>query len=117
MDTVYIRELSISTTIGIYDWEREIKQTVKLDIEMAHDIRAAALADDIALTLDYHAISKRLISFIEGSEFLLIETMAEQSAALIQNEFAVPWLRLTVSKPGAVPEARDVGVTIERGAR
>ena len=117
MDIVYIRDLKIDTTIGIYDWEREIKQTVSLDIEMAHDIRQAAASDNIEHTLNYKAVAKRLINFISDSEFLLVETMAERCAEIIQQEFSVPWLRLRLSKPGAVRGAQDVGVIIERGSR
>ena len=116
MDIVYIRELKIDTIIGIYDWERQVKQTVSLDIEMATDIRKAALSDSIEDTLDYKAVSKRLISFISESEFQLVETMAEQCADIVLNEFSVPWLRLRLSKPGAVRGAKDVGVLIEREA-
>lgn len=117
MDIVYIRDLDISTVIGIYDWEREIRQTVSLDLDMATDIRPAADAEDIALTLNYKAVAKRLIALIEEAEFLLIETMAEHVAGVVLAEFPVTWLRLRVGKPGAVTGARDVGVIIERGTR
>ena len=117
MDIVYIRELEIQTVIGIYDWEREIRQTVSLDLDMATDIRAAAQTEDIANTLDYKAVSKRLIAFIEAAEFQLIETLAEHVAGIVLSEFPVTWLRLRVGKPGAVTGARDVGVIIERGDR
>lgn len=115
MDIVYIRDLQIDTIIGIYDWERQVRQTVSLDLEMAFDISKAGASDSIEDTLDYKAVSKRLISFIEESEFFLIECMAEQCAAIVLSEFAVPWLRLRLSKPGAVRGAKDVGVIIERG--
>lgn len=117
MDIVYIRELKVDTIIGIYDWEREVRQTVSLDLEMAFDISEAARTDNIEHTLNYKAVAKRLIGFIEGSEFLLVETMAEQAAGIVQDEFNVPWLRLRLSKPGAVRGSRDVGVIIERGDR
>ena len=117
MDIVYIHDLRIETIIGIFDWERERKQTVSLDLEMGTDIRAAAASDDIHKTLDYKSVSKRLISFIEGSEFFLIETMAERIAQIVLEEFDVPWLRLRVGKPGAVTGAKDVGVIIERGTK
>ncbi|MGJ8688245.1 MAG: dihydroneopterin aldolase [Gammaproteobacteria bacterium] len=117
MDIVYISELRIETIIGIYDWERTQKQTVSLDIEMATDIAAAAATENIENTLNYKSIAKRVSSFIEQSEFLLIETMAEETAQLILQEFAVPWLRLRVGKPGAVTGSRDVGVIIERGTK
>jgi len=117
MDIVYIRELQIETIIGIYDWEREIKQIVSLDLEMAADIRKAAATDDIQYALNYKAVSKRLIQFIAESEFLLVETMAEKVAALVMSEFNVPWIKLRLSKPGAVRGARDVGMLIERGEK
>lgn len=117
MDIVYIKELEIQTVIGIYDWEREIRQTVSIDLDMATDIRPAAASEDISKTLDYKAVSKRLIVFVEAAEFLLIETMAEEIAAIVLSEFPVSWLRLRLGKPGAVTGARDVGVIIERGQR
>ena len=117
MDIVYIRDLTIDTIIGINDWEREVQQTVSLDLEMATDIRRAADSDDIADTIDYKGVAKRLIAFVEGTEFLLVETMAERASDIIREEFGVTWLRLRVSKPGAVTGAADVGVVIERGER
>jgi dihydroneopterin aldolase len=117
MDIVYIRDLKIETTIGIYDWEREIKQTVSLDLEMAHDISRAAETDNIEDTLNYKAVAKRLIAFISESEFLLVEAMAEKCAGIVLQEFGVPWLRLRLSKPGAVRGSQDVGVIIERGEK
>ncbi len=116
MDKVFINDLRIDTIIGIYDWERKVRQTISLDIEMAHDISQAAKTDDIQFALNYKEVAKRLISFIESSEFLLVESMAEQAAAIIMNEFAVPWLRLTLRKPGALRGSKDVGVIIERGS-
>ncbi|KAA0873559.1 dihydroneopterin aldolase [Nitrincola tapanii] len=117
MDIVYIRELQVETVIGIYDWEREIRQTVSLDLEMGTDIRAAAATENIENTLNYKSVSKRLIAFIAESEFLLVETMAEEIAQIVMEEFNVPWLRLRLSKPGAVRGAKDVGVLIERGVK
>lgn len=117
MDIVYINDLRIETVIGIYDWEREIKQVVSLDLEMAHDNRRAAETDDIQYALDYKAVAKSLIQFVQESEFLLLETMAERIAEIVQQDFHVPWLKLRVSKPGAVRGSKDVGVIIERGER
>ena len=114
-DMVFIRELQVETVIGVYDWERTIRQRVVLDIEMASDNRRAAATDGIDHALDYAAVSARVISFIECSEFQLVETLAEQVAGIILQEFSVPWLRLRVCKPGAVSQAKDVGVLIERG--
>lgn len=117
MDIVFIRQLQIETVIGIYEWERAVRQRLVLDLEMATDIRRAAASEDIADALDYHAIAVRLGEFVSGRSFLLIEAVAERCAELVMREFAVPWLRLTVSKPTAVAAAGAVGVSIERGAR
>jgi len=117
MDIVFIRELRASTIIGVYDWEREVRQTVVLDLEMASDNRRAAASDDLDDALDYAAVSARLLAFIESSDFQLIETMAEQVATIVLEEFNVPWLRLRVCKPGAVAQANDVGILIERGGQ
>ena len=114
-DRVLIEGLEVRTVIGIYDWEREIRQVVRLDLEMAWDISAAAKSDDIADTLDYKAVSKRLISFVEASSFGLIEALAEHCAKIVLEEFSVPWLRLKMSKPGAVRGSENVAVLIERG--
>ncbi len=114
-DRVFIEDLRIQTVIGVFDWEREITQTISLDLQMEFDIRAAAASDDIADTLDYKAVSKRLIQFVEGSEFQLVETLAEHCAAIVLNEFPVSRVRLKLSKPGAVRGSSAVGVIIERG--
>lgn len=116
-DIVFIRELRIETVIGIYDWERKIKQDVVFDLEMAADIAKAAQSDNIEDALDYKTISKRIIDFVEKSEFQLVETLAEKVAEIILTEFKVPWLKLHLNKQGALSAARDVGVTIERGVR
>lgn len=117
MDIVYIRDLKIQTVIGIFDWERAIKQTVSLDLEMATDIRKAAVSDDIKDALDYKSVAKRIIRFVEDSDFQLVETMAERVAGIVLEEFSVPWMRLRLSKPGAVRGSQDVGVIIERGEK
>ena len=117
MDTVFISELRAETVIGVYDWERTIRQTVVLDLEMAADVRAGAATDAVADALDYAEVSTRLLSYIGESEFQLIETLAERVAAIVIDEFGVSWLRLRLSKPGAVAAATTVGVVIERGTR
>jgi dihydroneopterin aldolase len=117
MDIVYIRDLKIDTVIGIFDWERRIRQTISIDLEMATDIRRAAVSDDIKDALDYKAVSKRLISFVSESEFMLVETLSEKVAAIVLTEFNVPWLRLRLSKPGAIRGSQDVGIIIERGEK
>jgi len=114
MDTIFLRDLRIETVIGIFDWERKIRQVVSIDLEMAADIRTAAAADSIDKTLDYKAVAKRLISFVESSDFGLVETLAEAVARIIITEFRVPWVKVSLHKPGAIRGARDVGVIIER---
>jgi dihydroneopterin aldolase len=114
-DRVFIEDLRIETVIGIYDWEREIRQAVSLDLEMAFDIRRAAQSDAIEDALDYKAVAKRLIRVVESSDFQLVEALAEHCAAVVLAEFPVRWLRLKLSKPGAVRGSSAVGVIIERG--
>ena len=114
-DRVFIEDLIVQTVIGVYDWEREIKQAVSLDLEMEFDITRAAETDSIEDTLDYKAVSKRLIRYIEKSEFQLVEALAERCAAIVLTEFPVNWLRLKLGKPGAVRGSSAVGVIIERG--
>ncbi len=117
MDIVYIRDLKIQTVIGIFEWERCIRQTVSVDLEMATDIARAAATDHIDDTLDYKSVAKRIIAFTEESRFQLVETLAEKIAAIVREEFGVSWLRLRVSKPGAVRGSQDVGIIIERGEK
>ena len=117
MDIIFIRGLRIETIVGIYAWERTAKQTVVLDVEMATDIRNAALSQSVTDTLDYHAIAMRLTAFIQAEKFLLLETLAEYCAELLQREFGIAWLRLCVTKPTAVASAQGVGVQIERGVK
>jgi len=117
MDIVFIRDLHVDTIIGIYDWEREVKQTLVFNIEMATDIRKAAATDNIDFALNYHAVSLRITAYVESHHALLVETLAENVAALIRNEFHIPWLRLTLTKPNAVLGASAVGIIIERGTK
>lgn len=114
MDIVYVRELKVETIIGIFDWERERKQTVSIDLDLGFDIRAAARSDDIADALDYKAISHRVRDFVAAAEFQLVEALAEAVAGIVLAEFPVPWLRLRVGKPGAITGSKDTGVIIER---
>ncbi|MGV6850801.1 MAG: dihydroneopterin aldolase [bacterium] len=117
MDIVFIEDLRIDTVIGIYDWERKIRQTISIDLKMSMDNTKPALSDHIDDALDYKGVSKRLISFVEASEFQLVETLAERCAEIVLKEFNVPWLELKLSKPGAVRGSRSVGVQIQRGRR
>ncbi len=117
MDIVYIRDLRIETVIGIYDWERKIKQTVSIDLDMAFDIRKAAESDHIDDALNYKAVAKRLIAFVGESSFQLVETMSEHICAIVLDEFDVHWVRLRLGKPGAVSGSKEVGIIIERGEK
>ena len=117
MDIIYLKDLRIDTIVGIYEWERRTRQTVIFDIEMGADISKAARTDAIEDTLNYKAVAKRIISFVENSDCQLIETLAERVADILLQEFKVPWLRLSLNKQGAVRGVRDVGVIIERGSR
>jgi dihydroneopterin aldolase len=117
MDIVFLNDLRVDTVIGIFEWERRIRQQISIDLEMGTDIRRAAATDAINDALDYKAVAKRLLDFIEHSEFQLVETLAENIAGIVMTEFKVPWLRLTLRKPGAVRGSQAVGVIIERGER
>jgi dihydroneopterin aldolase len=117
MDIIFIRDLRIDTVIGIYDWERSIKQTVHIDLELATDIASAAASDRIEDALNYKAVAKSVIAFVEASSFQLVETLAERIVALVREEFSVAWVRMTLNKGGAVRGAQGVGVIIERGQR
>lgn len=117
MDIIYLHDLRIDTVIGIYDWERRMKQTVILDIEMGTDIHAAANSDNIEDTLNYKDVAKRIMTFVGESKFELVEALAEQVTSIILSEFNTPWVKLTLNKKGAVRGVRDVGVIIERGSK
>ncbi|ENM5779896.1 bifunctional dihydroneopterin aldolase/7,8-dihydroneopterin epimerase [Vibrio mimicus] len=114
MDKVFIEQLEVITTIGVYDWEQQIKQKLVLDLEMAHDNRSAGKSDDVVDALDYAQVSQAVIEHIEQGRFLLVERVAEEVAELIMTRFSVPWIRIRLTKPGAVPQAKGVGVIIER---
>jgi 7,8-dihydroneopterin aldolase/epimerase/oxygenase len=117
MDKIILRQLEVTAVIGIWEWERRTTQTVRLDVELGTDVRRAAEHDRIDDALNYRDVAKRLIEFIGESEFQLVETLAEASARLLVREFAVPWVKLTVAKPGAINGSREVGVVIERSAK
>jgi len=113
-DSIFLRGLGVECVIGFIEWERRVKQTVVIDLELPVDCARAALTDEVADTLDYKKVAKRIIAFVEASSFKLVETLAHRTALLILHEFDVEWVRLTVSKPGAIRGSRDVGVSIER---
>jgi dihydroneopterin aldolase len=117
MDIIFLRGLEIETIIGIYEWERNTRQTIILDLELGTDILKAAASEQIEDTLDYGAVSERIVNFVTASSFLLVETLAEKITQILREEFNVPWVRLTLNKKGAIRGASDVGVIIERGNR
>ena len=113
-DRIFLRGLTAECIIGFIDWERRVKQTVVVDLEIPVDCRLAALTDAVADTVDYKKVAKRVLAFIEASEFKLVETLAQRLALLILEEFPLEWIRLSINKPGAIRNSRDVGVSIER---
>ena len=117
LDIIFIEALRVETVIGVYDWERRIRQPVVIDLEMGADVARAAASDDVADTLDYKAVSKRVQQFVGESSFLLVETLTERIAALVLDEFSVPWVRVRLNKVGALRGAAGVGIVVERGCK
>ena len=117
MDKIFLDELKVDTIIGIWEWERRIRQTVVIDLEMSADIARAAATDDVADTLNYKSVAKRIKGFVADSSFQLVETLAEKIAAIVRDEFDVAWVKVRVNKPGAIRGSKAVGVLIERGER
>lgn len=115
MDIIFLKDLKAECVIGVWNWERQIRQRVTINLEMGTDIRRAAASDQLEDTLNYKAVAKRVVAFVEESEYQLIETLAERIADLLLEEFSIPWCRVTLDKGGAVRGSRGVGVVIERG--
>ena len=113
-DIIFLRGLEVECIIGFIDWERRVKQTVVIDLELPVDCRAASIRDEVEDTLDYKKVAKRVIAFIEASEYKLVETLAHRLAMTLLEEFGIEWVRLSINKPGAIRGSRDVGVSIER---
>ncbi len=116
MDIIFLHGLKVDCVIGVWDWERRIRQPVIIDLDLGFDIRRAAASDAIDDTLNYKAVAKRLQDFVGNSQFQLVETLAERVAAILLQEFSLEWVRVRINKRGAVSGARDVGVIIERRA-
>jgi dihydroneopterin aldolase len=114
MDKIFIHALKTEAIVGIFDWERQVKQTVLMDLELSADIRTAALSDSIDDTVNYKRVAKRVLAFVAASQFHLVETLAEHLAMLMLEEFGVAWVGISLSKPGAIRSSRDVGVVLER---
>ena len=113
-DIIFLRGLEVECIIGFIDWERRVKQTVVIDLELPVDCRAASVRDEVEDTLDYKRVAKRVIAFIEASEFKLVETAAHRLALTLLEDFGIEWVRLSINKPGAIRGSRDVGVSVER---
>jgi 7,8-dihydroneopterin aldolase/epimerase/oxygenase len=113
-DTIFLRGLAVECIIGFIEWERRVPQKVVIDLQLPVDCRRAALRDEVADTLDYKKVAKRVVAFAEGSSFKLVETLAHRMALVVLEEFSIEWVRLSVNKPGAIRGSRDVGVSIER---
>jgi len=117
MDIVFLHGLKIDTVIGIWDWERKLKQTLVIDLDMGADLSIPGRSDNIEDTLDYKSVTKRIMKLADESAFLLVEKLAETIADILLNEFKIPWVRVRINKQGAVRQVRDVGVMIERGQK
>lgn len=114
MDKIFLRELKVETVIGHWEWERHVKQTLAFDLEIATDASRAAATDAIGSALNYEQLANRIAEVVGAAQFKLVESVAETVAELVLGEFGAPWVKVAVSKPGAVRAARDVGVVIER---
>src|SRR5580658_1119897 len=112
-DRIFLHGLTAECIIGFIDWERRVRQTVVVDLEIPVDCRHAAVTDEVADTVDYKKVAKRILAFIETSEFKLVETLAQRLALTVLEEFGLEWIRLSINKPGAIRNSRDVGVAIE----
>tara|TARA_B100000029_G_scaffold516552_1_gene630818 strand:- start:144 stop:506 length:363 start_codon:yes stop_codon:yes gene_type:complete len=115
MDKIFLKGLKVETIIGIWEWERSVKQTIRIDLEIGTDVRKVAAADSIESALNYRDVSKRLISYVGSSKYFMVETLAESVARIIVTEFGAPWVRVSIGKPKAVRGSEDVGIVIERG--
>ena len=116
MDIVFIEKLNVEAVVGIYAWERQVRQSILIDLEMAYDNTLPARSNDIADALDYAAVIQRVTDFVTEQKFELVETMAEEVAAMVMREFKVPWLKIRCAKPTVMSQASAVGVVIERGS-
>jgi dihydroneopterin aldolase len=113
-DRIFLNGLQVECIIGFIEWERRIRQTVVIDMELPVDCAKAAETDEVTTTLDYKRVAKRVIAFVEASEFRLVESLAHRAAMIVLEEFDLAWVKLSINKPGAIRGSRDVGVTIER---
>jgi 7,8-dihydroneopterin aldolase/epimerase/oxygenase len=117
MDKVIIRDLALETIVGLYPWERAVKQTLLIDVDMATDIRQAAADDDLQYTVDYSAVCAAIVILADKGQYQLIETLAENIATMVLENFAVTWLRVAVHKTDVMTHVGRVGIEIERGEK
>jgi 7,8-dihydroneopterin aldolase/epimerase/oxygenase len=113
-DRIFLRGLSTECIIGFVDWERRVPQTVVIDLELPCDCERAARRDLVADTVDYKAVAKRVLAWVQASQFHLVESLAHGLALLLLAEFPLDWVRVSINKPGAIRHSSDVGVRIER---
>ena len=114
MDKIFINDLQVETIIGIFDWEREIKQTISINLEMEFDISKAAKSDDINDSLNYKKVTKRIISLCEKADSYLVENLIEKIAQVVLKEFPVSKVTVSLEKPGALRGSKSVGIKITR---
>ena len=115
-DRIYIRQLAVDTVIGVRQWEREVRQTLILDLELGIDAVSAGATDALEETLDYAEVARLVTEFVEQSDFQLLERLAQAVAELLDQRFSPPWMRISIAKPGAVANAQQAGIVIERRA-
>jgi 7,8-dihydroneopterin aldolase/epimerase/oxygenase len=113
-DKIFLHGLTTECIIGFIDWERQVKQKIVIDLELPCDCARAALRDEVADTLDYKRVAKRVLAWVEATDFRLLETLAQRMATMLIAEFDLAWIRVSINKPGAIRHSRDVGVSIER---
>ncbi len=116
MDIVFVKDLRVKTIIGVWDWERQLPQTISIDLEMACDVSTAAASEDLNDAVNYKAVAKRVEEFVQGKQFKLVESAAHGVAAMVMDEFSLPWIRVVIHKPHAVARSKSVGVVVERGS-
>ena len=115
MDKVFIRGLNVEAVIGVFDWEKQVRQPLIFDLEMDWDITQAAATDDLAYALNYAAVSDRVIEFVQTNQYDLLERLLVQLAETLRCEFSIPKIKIRVEKPAVAPNAIAVGLEVERG--
>ncbi|MBI2790910.1 MAG: dihydroneopterin aldolase [Gammaproteobacteria bacterium] len=114
MDKIVISDIKLNTIIGVYDWEKQASQNIHLDIALSTDAKKIAATDDLSHAIDYSAVIKHIFDYVQTNHFQLIETLAEKLATEVLQHFSTEWVQITLHKPGALLQAKDVSITIER---